>query len=214
MKTIIILLSLLILSPAYAEWYCEKVASAWMEKGVMLQACGIGYGKDENDARLDAFNNAKKEFENICNADTNCANNVINIDPQRTACDKTEEGYTCHRLVYYHITEKKREVASVAPKEPTVIEVRTTEKQTVVNNTNNIVVHQHYNTVKQATFVGSKYEKFNNYLRTVNGVSIYETNTREQQGYHLNNPSESELNSAIKAASSSGGMKRIYIHRN
>ena len=214
MKATIILLSMFMLSSAYAGgWYCEEVSSEWMEKGALLQSCGIGYGANENDARLDAFNNARKEFDNICNKDTSCSNNVVNIEPMRTSCDKEGDRVVCHRLIYYHITDKKR-IAQQESREPTVIEIRTTEKPTVVNNTNHITVNKHYNTIKKATFTGGKPKKYRTYLRTVNGVSIYETNSRSYQGIHLDNPSESALASAVKRGGSSGGMSHIYIHRN
>jgi hypothetical protein len=217
MKTTLILLSFLTISPALASgWYCQEVASSWLEQGVTLQSCGIGYGSDENEARLDAFNNAKKEFENVCNKDTNCANNVVNIDPQRTSCDRKDDKVICHRLVNYHITKIKRQESSAPNPELKVIEIKTvvTETPTIINNTNHIVVHEHYNTYKNATFKGDEFKAYKTYVRTVNGVSIYETNSRSYQGIHLDNPSESEIASAVKRGSSSGGMPVIYIHRN
>ncbi len=216
MKTTLLLLAIFMLSPTLASaWYCEKVSSEWMEKGITLQSCGIGYGEDENAARLDAFNNAKKEFENVCNEDSSCSNNIVNIDPQRTTCDKAAKGFVCHRLVYYHITDKKRQVVT-KPSEPTVIEIKTVEQPTVINenNTNHIVIHKHYNTIKQATFQGKEFKPYRTYLRNVNGVSIYETNSRQYTGVHLVNPSDSEIDRAIKRGSTSGGMNAIYIHRN
>ena len=215
MKTAILLLSMFVFSSAYASgWYCEEVSSAWMEKGVLLQSCGIGYGADENEARLDAFNNARKEFENICNKDTNCASNVVNIDPQRTSCNRKEGKVVCHRLIYYHITAKRR-IERTKAWEPDVIEIKRIEKPTVVNNhnTNHITVHKHYNTIKKATFKGKEYSPYKTYLRTVKGVSIYETNSRSYQGMHLYNPSEAEIQRSIKIGSRSGGMPRLYIHR-
>ena len=215
MKILIIFLSFFAFTQVFAlEWYCNEVASEWMEKGVTLQACGIGSGVDENTARLDAFNNAQKEFENICNKDTNCANNVINIDPQRTTCDKKNGQIVCHRLIYYHITDKKRQVVTKSW-EPDVIEIKTVEKPTVINNTYHTTVHQHYSTIKaNKNQVNNKPQEYRNYIKSVNGVSIYETNSRKYQGTHLDNPSESEINAAIKRGSRSGGMNRIYIHRN
>jgi len=214
MKTAIILICLFTFSPVFASgWYCEDVSSAWMEKGVLLQSCGIGYGDNENSARLDAFNNARKEFDNICNSNTSCANNVVNIDPQRTSCDKKDGKVICHRLIYYHITKKKRR-EQVKSWEPEVIEIKTVEKPTVIKNTNHITIHKHYNTIEKATFKGKEFREYRTYLRTVKGVSIYETNSRKYQGVHLYNPSESEISRSIKIGSTSGGMNRIYIHRN
>jgi len=214
MRLTIVIFMLLMVNTAFGSgWYCEEVASEWMEKGVLLQSCGIGYGSDENAARLDAFNNARKEFENICNGDTNCANNIVNVDPQRTSCDKKDDSFVCHRLFYYHITEKKRYVQAPI-REPKVIEIKTTEKPTIVNNTNHITVHKHFNTIKKAVFKEGKYKKYKTFLRSANGVSIYETNSHEYQGIHLTNPSEAAISRAVKRGSSSGGMPRIYIHRN
>ena len=113
MKTLL-LISILFSSLSYAAgegWYCEKVASAWLEQGRILSACGIGTGEDENEARLDAYLNAKKEFEAVCNKDTTCANKVVNIDPKRTDCVQKGGQFVCHRLFNYYITDTERKPA-------------------------------------------------------------------------------------------------------
>src|ERR1022692_4873379 len=115
MKKILLML-LLQLPNAYAGgWYCNQVASEWVEEGKVLRACGIGKGDDENTARQDASNSARKEFDLICNKDTSCSNKVINIDPQRTECSEDDDGFTCHRLFNYHITDRERHDNYVAP---------------------------------------------------------------------------------------------------
>ena len=195
------------------EWFCKEVSSSWMERGVILQACGIGYGDDENSARLNAFDNAQKEFEKVCNKDSVCSTKVVNIDPQRTTCSNKEGLIICHRLFYYYISNKDR--VSHNTWEPTVIEIKRVEKPIVNNNYNTYktTVHQHYNSYPNAKLKVEKPRKYRQYIRTVKGVSIYETNDSSYTGVHLYNPTESEINRAINIGSTSGGMSRIYIHR-
>ncbi len=208
MKVIIVLLTFIPYTLVFASgWYCEEVASSWMQKGTILQSCGIGYGKDENLARLDAYANARKEFDNICNEHTACSNKIVNVDPQRTSCTKNKDGFICHRLFYFYIANKNREIASNPVK---------LNRGPIIHNTNHVTVHQHqhYQTIQKTVSILKKNKKYRTFIRSVKGVSIYSTNSRRYQGIHLTNPSESEINRAIKRGSSSGGMPRVYIHRN
>lgn len=87
-----------------ADWLCQEEAS--QRHGNEIYACGIGAGKDENDARLDAFDNAKKEFERICQISDDCKGRMISVRPQRTACEQKPKNYSCHRLVVFEIQER------------------------------------------------------------------------------------------------------------
>jgi hypothetical protein len=225
MKTLFCLIFLLPNITHAQGWYCDQVASAWVEEGKILSTCGYGTGSDENMAKTVAFENAKVEFKKVCGKETSCANRVVNIDPQRSDCKKTEDGVECKRLFYFHITSEYREVKEPeAPKPAPVI------KNYNTTNVNNIShQHEHFNTynvtqqplkvINQIIPVDkdkdprAKISPFRNYIRTVGNISIYETNSMSYQGIYLKNPSESEIDQAIKRASR-GGMNRIYILRN
>ena len=89
------------LSAKTSNWYCTEVASE--KDGNTIRACGVGSGKDENEARTSAFNNAKNEFSNICSESADCKNRKITVSPQRTACEPYEAGYKCYRLIEFTI---------------------------------------------------------------------------------------------------------------
>ena len=142
-----LLLLVLLVTNSYASWYCKDVASEWMQRGKILSACGIGKGIDENAARLDAYNNARKEFNLICSKDTFCSTKVANIDRQRTECLPTENGFTCHRLFYYHITDQDRKPADAPPKE-IIKEVVREKTNTIIQKTEvQEVTNQIHNTI-------------------------------------------------------------------
>ena len=197
---------------AYSSWYCNQVASEWVEHGKTLSACGVGYGKDENEARINAFENAKKEFNNVCGKETSCAGRMVNIDPQKSDCGGKEDGFTCRRLFYFHITDQyatpEEAPIVVAPAEPKII-----KEKTEINN-----IHNEYTIINQPTKIiprGMAGGNYKQYVRSVGNVQIYETNNRDNHvpGAYLKNPSETDLNHAIKRASRSGAMNRIYIIR-
>jgi hypothetical protein len=223
---ILLLLTLLtlhaVLKIAHAEgWYCEKVASEWMEKGKILRACGIGNGPDENAARLDAFNNARKEFDVICNKDTTCSNKVINIDPQRSDCQPTGNGVvTCHRLFHYYITEVERK-PSTEGDSTTKVETKTitakVENKTEVHNQIQNVTNNNYVTIKQPVIKEIVRDRrasdgYRSLIKVAGRVSLYSTNSRQYQGVYLTNPTEDEINRAITRGNRSGGMNAIYIY--
>jgi len=186
---------------AYGGWYCDQVASEWLDKGKILQSCGIGIGADENEARLMAFNNARKEFDLVCNRDTTCANRVVNIDPYRSACNPTKDGFICHRLFYYYITSEERK--PVAKEEVIKQEVRTIETR-VTNIYHPVIIRE---IIRDGKKVDNSYR---NLIRMSGRVSVYSTNSRKYQGVYLKNPSESEIESAIRRNQSSG-QSAIYI---
>jgi len=209
MKQLIAITFLLLVSryAFSADWYCKEVASEWMEKGKSLQTCGIGYGRNENEARADAFKNAQKEFKNVCNKNSRCYNKVTNVDPKRTECKRSNSGYICHRLINFIITdEEKEEELTFKPKEEK--EVVHNHYKTINNNYNTI------NKIKKANIIQTVSPSYKTFVRRVQGVSIYEASwdNRNDQGIHLENPTDSEVESAVRRASS-GNMPRIFIHR-
>lgn len=215
MRYLIHLLIFLIPFTARSEWYCNQVASEWLEKGRTLSSCGVGYGKNEDEARVDAFESAKKEFNIVCGKETACAGRVINIDPQKSDCSSEDGKFTCRRLFYFHVTDEFRTVEEtpivVAPTTPVPT---TIEKKTEINN-----IHNNYTIINQPTQVVPRgvaggVVKYKQFVRSAGPVKIYETNHRGNQGIYLTNPSDTDLERAIKRASRAGSMNHIYILRN
>ena len=87
-----------------AEWLCEEEAS--QREGNTIKSCGIGQAKTEAEARDMALDNAKKEFDKICNASVDCAGHETIADPRRTSCSLKGNTYTCHRLIAFEISSK------------------------------------------------------------------------------------------------------------
>jgi hypothetical protein len=98
------LLLLISFRVAAANWYCTDVASERV--GNMIRACGVGTGKDENEARNSAFNNAKVEFANICENSADCKNRKVTVNPQRTACETDKVQVKCYRLIEFTILDE------------------------------------------------------------------------------------------------------------
>jgi len=82
-------------------WLCEEESS--QRRGNTISACGIGVGRDENLARLMAFDNAKVEFSKVCGASDDCKGHRISVEPARTACDRDGKNYKCYRLIIFTI---------------------------------------------------------------------------------------------------------------
>jgi hypothetical protein len=207
---ILILLTLIPSTTYSSDWYCKTVASEWVESGKTLSACGVGYGDNENDARLNAFENAKKEFNSVCSKETSCAGRVVNIDPQRGDCNKENDKFTCHRLFHFYITDEFRtpeETPIVVAPGPTII-----KEKTEINNIHNsyTIINQPVKIMKRDKASEGNYATL---VRTAGGVRVYETNHRGNQGVYLTNPSDSDIESAIKRGSRGGEMNRIYILR-
>lgn len=89
------------MSQVYAsdQWLCKEASSE--RNGMQISSCGIGYGRNENEARLSAFENAKKEFTAICSSDTDCGNREISVSPARTSCEVSMNGYQCYRMIVF-----------------------------------------------------------------------------------------------------------------
>lgn len=83
------------------NWLCKEASSE--RNGADIHACGIGYGKDENEARLSAFDNAKKEFSAFCVASDDCRDHEINVVPSRTSCESNNGKYQCYRMIIFKI---------------------------------------------------------------------------------------------------------------
>jgi hypothetical protein len=99
MKALLAILLILSASAQADDWLCKQESS--IELGDDFHACGIGHGKDENDARGEAFNNAKSEFERVCSASYGCNPKTVAAKPGRTDCHASPTGYKCYRLVVF-----------------------------------------------------------------------------------------------------------------
>ena len=98
-------------SVASESWLCTEEAS--QRRGDQILSCGIGKGSDENEARKNAFENSKAEFDRICSRSTDCRGHTVSIEPRRTSCvEKAGSGFICHRLLAFTLGNKYGEIAS------------------------------------------------------------------------------------------------------
>lgn len=104
MKHLIWILAILASNIALADdWLCTSESSQKRDSTIL--ACGIGRAPDENGARSQAFENAKKEFDRICMTSDDCRGHRINVTPNRTACDQSNGSVVCRRLISFEIGE-------------------------------------------------------------------------------------------------------------
>lgn len=94
-----LILSLFSVAQASENWLCVTQASK--VQGTTVLACGVGSGKDEDQARTNAFNSAKLEFERICSASNDCEPKNYAVEPKRTTCDQDGSEWKCYRLLAY-----------------------------------------------------------------------------------------------------------------
>lgn len=98
------LLALFFLEDIHAadNWLCKEESS--QRSGNSIQSCGIGKGESEDVARVNAFENSKKEFTLVCDNSDDCIGRKVSISPQRTSCEPTKNGeFICYRLVNFTI---------------------------------------------------------------------------------------------------------------
>lgn len=97
MKTALLLL--LVSNVAFSDdWICRHEAGK--REGNTILACGIGIGMDEGTARHAALNDAKREFQSICEMSVDCREKDVTVDPQRTECGLNKRGVMqCYRLL-------------------------------------------------------------------------------------------------------------------
>jgi hypothetical protein len=105
MKYVGFLLFFLSLNVHADNWLCTEESS--QRVGSEINACGIGTGISEDEARTEAFNNSKAEFDRVCNASADCKNHEVTLTPMRTTCEVKNFVYTCQRLVVYSIGKDK-----------------------------------------------------------------------------------------------------------
>jgi hypothetical protein len=96
-----------------SSWYCKEVASE--RKGDLINACGIGKAKEENEARTIAFENARKEFFRVCGLSESCTGHEVNASPERTTCETDGKSIKCYRLIVFKIGPKKASPPTETP---------------------------------------------------------------------------------------------------
>lgn len=116
-----LILALISMSIAQADdWLCTSEAS--QKRDTTILACGIGNAGDENGARAQAFENAKKEFDRICTLSDDCRGRKINVVPNRTACEQKANIVTCRRLLSFQIGEEDANAPHIQPLDPVPVE--------------------------------------------------------------------------------------------
>lgn len=108
MKKIIFCLTLILATKAHANWFCEEGSS--QKLGSTIETCGVGTGLDENQARVNAFENAKLEYSLVCNESSDCKDHKVTVTPKRTSCEKSLHGFTCWRMLAYEISDEKQSI--------------------------------------------------------------------------------------------------------
>lgn len=81
------------------NWFCKEESSKRVDDTIL--SCGIGIGNDENEARLNAFENAKKEFAHVCSSSNDCNQANVYVEPKRTSCEIVGGQTKCYRLVAF-----------------------------------------------------------------------------------------------------------------
>ncbi len=99
-------------SLAKDDWLCTEEASQ-IQNGSVL-ACGVAEGKDENEARSKAFENAKAEFSRVCQASDTCNQKQVSVEPKRTSCESNQKRYKCYRLIIFTIGSEKSKKNNVS----------------------------------------------------------------------------------------------------
>lgn len=100
---ILMLVSALVSLNGYAadDWLCTSQAS--LVEGSRILACGVGEAATESGARARAFDSAREEFARLCGPGTVCEEQKHVIEPKRTTCAASSEGWKCYRLLVYRL---------------------------------------------------------------------------------------------------------------
>jgi len=88
------------------DWICHEESSVRVGGAYgTINSCGIGEAKNEPQARILAFKNAKAEFNQICQTSVDCHGHNVTVEPARTECESSGDGYKCYRLIRFHIQQ-------------------------------------------------------------------------------------------------------------
>jgi hypothetical protein len=80
------------------DWFCTEGSS--YRTGTTLHACGIGLGKDEQQARTAAFDAAMAEF-----LQQGGQRDMVELEAKRTSCSYKNETWICYRMVDFYEKE-------------------------------------------------------------------------------------------------------------
>ena len=106
MKIIIIYTLMLFGLDAMAtdDWFCKD--GSGRREGKTIQACGVGEGLTESEARQLSLSNALHEFHELCDISSDCAEHDLRVTPERMTCGQEKvpsfiHGYLwkCYRMI-------------------------------------------------------------------------------------------------------------------
>lgn len=93
------------------SWFCTDEASE--VRGDSVKACGLGYGRNEGEARADAFYAARLEFWRLCHLSDTCKGFNVSVTPGRISCEESHEkvsaydfghrSWSCARLLTFTV---------------------------------------------------------------------------------------------------------------
>jgi hypothetical protein len=92
-------------SEPHLDWLCTEDGS--QRNGSIVKACGVAIASDEPKARTLAMTYAREEFQQVCDASSDCVNHLVTMEPARTTCSVEGSMVKCYRLLVYHISEKQ-----------------------------------------------------------------------------------------------------------
>lgn len=95
------------------QWFCTEESSE--RSNNIVKSCGIGQEKTEALARQKAFDQARTEFHQVCDASSDCVGRYIYSKPLRTECRKDGDGYKCYRMVQFRIGDVAQKRDSTNP---------------------------------------------------------------------------------------------------
>lgn len=108
---VVILVCTVSLSAFGDDWFCTEESSS--RSGHVFSTCGVGEATTESLARQAATDNARLEFDTLCNQDVICKAHDVSVNPKRQSCSQLRDGsFKCNRLIEYTISDEQRKVAS------------------------------------------------------------------------------------------------------
>ncbi len=94
---------------ASAEWLCSEAGIT--RTGNSFNSCGVAQHSEEGVARALSLDKAREEFMSVCELSADCKKYEVIVEPKRLECLKQDGLFVCRRLVVYHITNNRKELA-------------------------------------------------------------------------------------------------------
>lgn len=104
MRFLFLVFVLFLAQNAYASenWLCTEAGIT--REGNTFISCGMGNGYSESTARDRAFYQAKHEFTQLCEIDSDCKKRKITVEPGRTSCEEiSKHNFQCYRLIRFTV---------------------------------------------------------------------------------------------------------------